>query len=179
MDHRLKPIEVDGAERINGKSQYTLPFFVLPGVRISPYRDAEDPVWLISIIGHDSLRVGAVDPRAYSSMTVSASAADQATARATAAANDVGPDFLCSGQPQLNILNLSVARAVDSGQARLQSLAAAPQSGRDTGDQVTRARRPLRWQAAGPPPVRHLPVAHSTPLRFPGTGTMDRSEQNI
>jgi hypothetical protein len=52
VDQRLKPIEVDRAERINGKSQHTLLFLVLPGIRVVPYRDAEDPVWLISIIGH-------------------------------------------------------------------------------------------------------------------------------
>jgi hypothetical protein len=58
VDQRLNPIEVDGAERINGKSQHPLllfvppVLFVPPGIRVFPYRDAEDPVWLISIIGH-------------------------------------------------------------------------------------------------------------------------------
>jgi hypothetical protein len=55
VDQRLNPIEVDRAERINGKSQHPLLFFVPPDVRVFPYRDAEDPVWLISIIGHAQL----------------------------------------------------------------------------------------------------------------------------
>jgi hypothetical protein len=52
MHQWLEPVEVYRTERTSRKSQHALLFFVLPGIRISRYRDAEDPVWLISIIGH-------------------------------------------------------------------------------------------------------------------------------
>lgn len=53
----MEPVAVGRPEGINGEPEYTLLLFARPEPRKVAHWHAEDPVWLISVVGHKTTSV--------------------------------------------------------------------------------------------------------------------------